>query len=310
MDRHFRGRHSKWNSLYGHWYVDILDWEALEDLVRCRKFDASGEPLRRHPYHLNTPRLVANQAQQAVWKWDQTEPFGVNVPDENPSSVGTFDLPLRLPGQLNDKETNLYYNYFRDYDPGLGIHKQSDPIGIRGGLNTYSYVDSVGEPLSPNLNVYLYARANPLRYVDPTGLDATIVYWSDVPTHIGIGINSPSTVGLYPQTRPLARLFTCRDVPGAIVSDSVLQAGSMGSARSLIIKTTPEQDLLMQQFINLVQQGGAPTPNWNACSNHCASFVSSVLRAGGVGVPTSDNAPLPKTLFDALRSQQGNLPGR
>ena len=80
-----------------------------------------------------------------MWRWDQQEPFGVNVPDENPSGVGAFDLPLRLPGQYFDKETNLHYNYFRDYDPSIGRYGESDPIGLLAGLNTYAYVD--GEAL-------------------------------------------------------------------------------------------------------------------------------------------------------------------
>ena len=67
---------------------------------------------------------------------DQQEPFGNNVADENPNGLGAFDLPLRLPGQYFDKETNLYYNYFRDYDPATGRYIQSDPIGLQGGINT------------------------------------------------------------------------------------------------------------------------------------------------------------------------------
>ena len=98
-----------------------------------------------HVDHLNIPRLVANQGGQTVWRWDQQEPFGNNVPDENPSGLGVFEQPLRFPGQYADKETNLHYNYYRDYDPSLGIYKQSDPIGLRGGVNTYAYVS--GDPL-------------------------------------------------------------------------------------------------------------------------------------------------------------------
>jgi len=77
------------------------------------------------------------------------------VSDENPSGLGAFDLPLRLPGQYFDKETNTHYNMRRDYDPAIGRYIQSDPIGLRGGLNTY-----------------LYVGGDPLRHIDPLGLRA------------------------------------------------------------------------------------------------------------------------------------------
>ncbi len=92
-----------------------------------------------------------------MWRWDQQEPFGVNVPDENPSGLGSFEFPLRFPGQYADKETNLHYNYFRDYDPSIGRYGESDPIGLRGGPNTYAYV-----------------RGSPLSLVDPEGLKALL----------------------------------------------------------------------------------------------------------------------------------------
>lgn len=46
-----------------------------------------------------------------------------------------------------------HYNYFRDYGPSTGRYAESDPIGQRGGLNTYAYVGG-----------------NPLGAIDPFGL--------------------------------------------------------------------------------------------------------------------------------------------
>jgi RHS repeat-associated protein len=35
-----------------------------------------------------------------------------------------------------------FYNYHRDYDPQVGRYVESDPIGLIGGINTYSYAAS------------------------------------------------------------------------------------------------------------------------------------------------------------------------
>jgi RHS repeat-associated protein len=98
-----------------------------------------------HTDHLNTPRLVTDTSNNIRWRWD-SDPFGTTAPDENPSSLGVFTYNLRFPGQQYDSVAGLNYNYYRDLDPATGRYVQSDPIGLFGGLNTYSYVD--GNPLS------------------------------------------------------------------------------------------------------------------------------------------------------------------
>jgi RHS repeat-associated protein len=106
-----------------------------------------------HTDHLNAPKMVTQPSDNAVrWRWDR-DPFGLTVVNENPSGLGAFTFNLRLPGQLNDSETGLNYNYFRDYEPAIGRYVQSDPIGLDGGINIYAYVES-----------------SPLVKSDPTGL--------------------------------------------------------------------------------------------------------------------------------------------
>ncbi|RSZ59338.1 RHS repeat protein [Massilia atriviolacea] len=104
--------------------------------------------------HLAAPRVITGVSDnRMVWRWDASNPFGEDFPDENPSRFGRFSYDSRFPGQYYDHETNLFYNYYRDYDPQIGRYVQSDPIGLDGGINTYTYVG-----------------ANPVSRIDPFGL--------------------------------------------------------------------------------------------------------------------------------------------
>ena len=95
-----------------------------------------------HADHLGSPRAVTRPADnQVMWRWDNSDPFGNNAANENPAGQGAFQYGMRFPGQYYDAETGTHYKYFRDYDPGIGRYAQSDPIGLRGGTNTYQYAD-------------------------------------------------------------------------------------------------------------------------------------------------------------------------
>lgn len=103
--------------------------------------------------HLGSPIAARDKDGKVVWRW-ASEAFGATAPSEDADGDGNaFVLNLRFPGQYYDAESGLHYNHHRYYDPKIGRYLSSDPIGLAGGENTYSYVEN-----------------NPISFVDPDGL--------------------------------------------------------------------------------------------------------------------------------------------
>ncbi|WP_353098986.1 RHS repeat-associated core domain-containing protein [Stenotrophomonas lactitubi] len=110
------------------------------------------------PDHLGTPRVVIDPVRDvAIWEWsNKSEVFGDQAPANDPDGDGVvFDLAVRFPGQQATDASGLFYNYQREYDPGVGRYSQSDPIGLEGGVSTYAYV-----------------HGSPVSYADPEGLQS------------------------------------------------------------------------------------------------------------------------------------------
>lgn len=136
------------------------------------EYDANGNPVQEHVYlgdrpvavavtnsgtttvdyvstdQLNAPRVITDSSQTVLWSWN-SDPFG----NGNPTGSLTYDL--RFPGQQYDSETGHDYNYYRDYDASTGRYSESDPIGLGGGVNSYTY--TVDNPMTRADLVGLYS---------------------------------------------------------------------------------------------------------------------------------------------------------
>jgi RHS repeat-associated protein len=208
-----------------------------------------------HPDHLGSPRMVTRSSDNAiVWRWDNTEPFGNNAPNENPSGVGAFAYNLRFPGQYFDSGTGTHYNYFRDYDPTIGSYIQSDPIGVivRYAIESSSLAADVtpfGRPfhvdswIQPN-HLFAYVASNPLGLVDPRGL-----------------ANGPAIINLYPKPvpRPLPydpSFKSCSHYPSNTCEGSTL------GALCQFFGTDPNSNCTRRCLREKLPPGGNPPGSW------------------------------------------------
>jgi uncharacterized protein RhaS with RHS repeats len=76
-------------------------------------------PVEIHYYHcdhLGTPIALTDRQGQIVWA-AKLDPWGTVQEEYNPNNI---EQNIRLPGQHHDRETGLYYNRHRYYDPKIG----------------------------------------------------------------------------------------------------------------------------------------------------------------------------------------------
>ena len=142
-------------------YVYDLDGNVLEEhrdgeLIRYAyrkgKHLAKFTPNETYFYgtdHLGSTTVMTDSHGEVVWR-GYISPFGDSATGE-----GSVEEAVKFTGKELDPETGLYYFNARWYDPVLGRFTTEDPA--RDGLNWFVYVGH-----------------NPLRFIDPTGLEIEV----------------------------------------------------------------------------------------------------------------------------------------
>ena len=147
---------------------------------------------------------------------------------------------------------------------------------------------------SGNINLYAYAGGYPTGAADPSGLDVTVCYFPGGVGHVGIGVNSSDTRGLYPVQKQVKLAF-CQDGAGTVQRDAPRH--DWGTVpQCLTIKTTPVQDITITQYIRDAQRNA--NQQYNLCGNQCTSFVRDALISAGIPIP-DDARYTPSNLWDS-----------
>ncbi|NOX91973.1 MAG: RHS repeat protein [Gammaproteobacteria bacterium] len=205
---------------------------------------------------IGTPQKLINSSGSTVWSADYYS-FGL----ASVSATSTVQNNLRFPGQYFDQETRSHYNWNRHYDPSTGRYFTIDPLGLNGGVNTY-----------------LYAKANPVTYIDDTGLFVV----NGIGAAIGAACGALNTPG--------NRL--CGAVAGAI-------SGALGPLAGAIAGVAGGQACLPPNSDCATRAG-------NAAGNAAASAASNV--AGNSNNNNADN--LRNRANRASRNQRYNVRNR
>jgi RHS repeat-associated protein len=117
---------------------------------------------------LGSTRVVTGSGQEVRGRYDYM-PFGEET-YAGRQGYGGGDVSRRFTGKERDGETGLDYFLARYYSSNVGRFSSADPVFLKR--------ERLSDP--QRLNLFTYARNNPLLYVDPTGEDIHVKITDDV----------------------------------------------------------------------------------------------------------------------------------
>ncbi len=150
--------------------VHVLDEQRRLALIELTTLDTQtpanqGQRRVRYQYddNISSARLETDE-NAAVITYEEYHPYGTTslwlATDAAEVSVKRY----RYTGKERDDETGLYYHGARYYMPWLARWTSCDPAGVRDGES-----------------LYLYVKANPVRFLDPDGADCSEGMHSSTP---------------------------------------------------------------------------------------------------------------------------------
>lgn len=252
-----------------------------------------------HTDAIGSVRMITGEAGQVIQRYDYW-PSG--VPAERP----TVPESRRFAGEERDAATQFGYFGARDYQSQTGRFTAADPITV----NALRLVNP------QRWNRYAYAVNNPLRYVDPDGLDALLVNYTDGAYglgHIGIMALNPDGSGLYGGFNPVNGSFA--DFRGTVATLSVpagfvqfgmdgrptdasltrlrqrlvvLDGKSAHAIRIRHIKTSGAETAALDAYIQRVDKN---PPSYAMGVNDCLDFCVRGLWSAGIPAPPPSVVP-------------------
>ena len=123
---------------YTYIYTDPDSYEPLAQVHNWTNED--GESCQQtHYFHcdqIGIPREMTDEDGNLLWFGNYT---GWGRLKEETKVTDSAYQPFRLQNQYADRETGLYYNFYRYYEPNLGRFINQDPIKLKGGDNLYQF---------------------------------------------------------------------------------------------------------------------------------------------------------------------------
>ncbi|WP_327156494.1 putative T7SS-secreted protein [Streptomyces tubercidicus] len=93
---------------------------------------------------VGTPTELVSESGSIAWR-SRTSLWGTTAW----SREATAYTPLRFPGQYFDPESQLHYNFHRNYDPAAARYLSPDPMGIKPAPNPCAYVNNPHHTADP-----------------------------------------------------------------------------------------------------------------------------------------------------------------